>query len=61
MAFDQNAYTREYQKQTYDRLSIQVPKGKRQVLKNLAVSNGISINQCVIRAVEAYWNINLSK
>lgn len=62
MAFDQQKYIDEFNKENYDRLSIRIPKGKKAVLTELSKSKGgQSINSLIIEALEAYYDINLSK
>lgn len=62
MAFDQQKYIDEFNKENYDRLSIRIPKGKKTVLTELSKSKGgQSINSLIIEALEAYYDINLSK
>lgn len=62
MAFDQQKYIDEFNKENYDRLSIRIPKGKKVVLTELSKSKGgQSINSLIIEALEAYYDINLSK
>ena len=62
MAFDQQKYIDEFNKENYDRLSIRIPKGKKDVLTELSKSKGgQSINSLIIEALEAYYDIDLSK
>lgn len=61
MAFDETAYKNEFTRQTYDRLSVVVPKGKKAVLKAYAEKNGISVNALITQAIEEYTGIPLSK
>mgnify|MGYP002471392078 CR=1 FL=1 len=43
---------KDYQKQLDD-IKVRVPKGYREIIKNYAKSQGISLNQLVIRAIQA--------
>lgn len=61
MAFDETAYKNEFARQTYDRLSLVVPKGKKAVLKAYAEKKGISVNALIAQAIEEYTGIPLSK
>lgn len=60
MAFDQNQYIAEFKKQNYDRVILQVPKGKRKIIKELSSKTGESMNQLIITAVEEKYGIDLS-
>lgn len=53
-------YNAEFEKTNYDRVLILVPKGKKQVLKDLANSKGMSMTQATIEALESYYGINLT-
>lgn len=48
------AATLRYRAKTYDRVSIDVPKGKRAAYNEKAAAIGISLAQLIQRAVEAY-------
>ncbi len=61
MAFDEVAYKNEFDRQNYDRLSFNVPKGKKALLKAYAEKQGISVNALITQAVEEYTGISLSK
>ena len=61
MAFDEVAYKNEFDRQNYDRLSFNVPKGKKALLKTYAEKQGISVNALITQAVEEYTGIPLSK
>lgn len=49
----QNKATQKYIKNTYDNITIRVPKGSRDIYKDHAASKGISLNQLVINLIEA--------
>ena len=57
MSFDKVGYDNEYQKQNYDRISVFVPKGKRDELKDLAAEKRVSVNELIITAIEEYYHI----
>lgn len=62
MAFDQKKYIDEFNKENYDRISIRVPKGKKDELTKLAKQKGgRSVNSLIIEALESYYGIDLSK
>ena len=49
----QKEATARYNKKTYDRIDLVVKKGQRQVLKDIATSQGKSLNRFILDAVEA--------
>lgn len=68
MAFDQSKYVEDYIRENYDRLNIKVPKGKKQVLKQLAEKYNItdnkgkiSVTRLMIEAVEEKYKVDLSR
>lgn len=68
MAFDQNKYIDEYVKNNYDRVVIKIPKGKRDILKRIAVERNItddkgkvSVTRMIVEAVEEKYGIDLGK
>lgn len=61
MSFDENAYKNEFNRQNYDRIGVQIPKGKKALLKAYAEKQGISVNALITQAVEEYTGIPLSK
>lgn len=61
MAFDMNAYQKDYQRQNYDRVVALVPKGRGKDIKALAIAQGKSVSQVIVEAMEAYWRLDLSK
>ena len=48
----QKEATARYNKKTYDRIDIIVPKGKRAVIKAFAASRGISVNKLINDAID---------
>ena len=46
------AYTREYNKNKYEQLKIQVPKGEKEKIKAAAEKIGLSMTAYVMEAVE---------
>lgn len=68
MSYDHNKYTANYAKENYDRISINIPKGKKEVLKQVAQDNNItdhkgqiSVARMIINAVEEKYGIDLSR
>ena len=47
-------YIAEYTKAKYDRITIQVPKGKKEYYKALAEAKGMSLTELFITAVENF-------
>ncbi len=48
----QKEATARYNKKTYDRIDVIVPKGKREVIKVFAASHGISVNKLINDAID---------
>lgn len=61
MAFDPTAYKNEFDRQSYDRVAFNLPKGKKALLKAYAAKKGISVNALITQAIEEYTGIPLSK
>lgn len=53
MAFDQNKYNQDFNKKNYDRLVMDIPKGKKQELKEFAKTQDLSVSELIRRAL---WN-----
>ena len=47
----QKEATARYNKKAYDRIDVIVPKGKRQVIKDFAASQGKSLNRFICEAI----------
>lgn len=50
--FDQVKYQNEYNRQKYDRITIMVPKGKKEEITQAAKAHGLSRNEFIVRIVE---------
>lgn len=61
MAFNENEYNANYKKTNYDRVIYQVPKGNRDIIKAEAAKRGKSVNALITEALEAQYNLDLSK
>ena len=61
MAFDKSKYDNDFVRSNYDRISVNVPKGKKAEMKKVADEKGISINQLIINALEECYKLDLSK
>lgn len=48
----QKEATARYNKKTYDRIDVVVPKGKREIIKAFAKSKGMSTNQFINEAID---------
>lgn len=49
--FNPTKYKNDYQKNNYDRLIINVPKGQKQVIKDYANKQGQSLNAFVVALI----------
>ena len=54
--FDQIEYQNEYNREKYDRISLMVPKGRKDVIKETAKANGQSVNEFINLAIEEKLN-----
>lgn len=61
MAFDQISYIAEYNKANYDVVRATVPKGKGKVIKDFAKTQGVSVSQLIVDALEKCYKLDLSK
>lgn len=61
VAFDQQKYIQEFNKENYDRVEFNIPKGRKKELKQFAKSKGRSVSEVIVEALESYYSINLSK
>lgn len=52
----QKEATARYNKKNYDRINVIVPKGKRQIIKAFAASQGKSLNRFICDAIEFQMN-----
>lgn len=53
-------YSIAFKRENYDQVVVLLPKGKKQVLKQFATSQGESMTQLVIHALESCYGINLT-
>lgn len=67
MSYDHSKYTSDYTRTHYDQIMVKVPKGKKEVLRQLAADKGItdrkgqvSVNRLIIQAVERTYNVDLA-
>ena len=54
----QKEATARYNKKAYDRIDLVVKKGQRQILKEIAASQGKSLNRFICDAIEYQMNKN---
>lgn len=47
MTFDMNKYQADYKKNNYDRISLDVPKGKKEDIKEYAKSKNLKLNEYI--------------
>ena len=50
--FNQIEYQNEYNKEKYDRISLMVPKGRKEIIKAYAKAKGQSVNEFINIVVE---------
>jgi len=50
--FNETQYKRDFNAANYDRIDLSLPKGKKQVLKNIAAENHESVNNLINRAID---------
>lgn len=50
--FDKIKYNNSFNKESYDRFSLMLPKGKKEIIQEYAKRNGESINAFVNRAID---------
>ena len=55
----QQEATARYNKKAYDRINIVVPKGKRQLIKDYAASQGKSLNRFICDLIEKEMGQNI--
>lgn len=57
----QKEATARYNKKAYDRIDVIVPKGKRQLIKEFAASQGKSLNKFICDAIEYQMGATLKE
>lgn len=50
--FDQVKYKNDFNREKYDRIGVMAPKGSKNEWKNVAASQGKSLNAFIVEAVE---------
>ncbi|MBQ8382141.1 MAG: antitoxin [Clostridia bacterium] len=51
-----SAVKNRYNEKAYDRIAIVVPKGQKQIIKNFADANGMSVNAFIQQAIADAMN-----
>ena len=46
--FNATQYENDYQKEKYDRIIVNVPKGQREIIQAYAKAKGQSMNACIV-------------
>lgn len=54
--FDASKYRNDFIKQTYDRVNLTMPKGKKEQVKVAAATAGMSVNEFINAAIDAYMS-----
>lgn len=52
--FNQIEYINAYNREKYDRITILVPKGRKEEIKATAKKEGLSVNEYIINAIKAW-------
>lgn len=60
MSFNMNEYQKEYKKGKYDRIALEVPKGKREEIKEYARNKGFKLNAYIKKLIQEDSGIDLS-
>ena len=50
------SYNNDYNKGAYDRVSLMLKKGKKEIIQQVASANGESVNAFIIRAIDMILN-----
>ena len=60
MAFNQQEYINKYLRETYYRASVRIPKEKKEVLDEVSLKTGKSINVLFVEAFEKQYGVDLT-
>lgn len=52
--FNASKYRNDFIKQNYDRVNLTLPKGKKEQIKAAATAAGMSLNEFINAAIDAY-------
>lgn len=56
--FNATKYKNDFQKENYDRIIVNVDKGKKEIIKQYAKSKGLSLNSYIVNLVNKDMNQN---
>lgn len=51
-------YINNYQKEKYDRITILVPKGRKEAIQNTAKSQGMSTSEYIVACIDEHENLD---
>lgn len=54
MAFDRIKYNNDFNRQNYDKVTIQIPKGEKETWKRMAEKMGLSMTELIRRAISEF-------
>lgn len=60
MAFDVQAYKNKYDKESYYKPTVRVPKEKKEVIEEVSLKTGKSISLLFTEAFEKQYNVDLT-
>lgn len=55
--FNQSEYIANYNKETYDRIELKIPKGKKAEWKAKAKAEGLSLTEWITKQIEEKQNV----
>lgn len=61
MPYDHHAYSREYSKENYSRLTVYIYKKDLQEVRNLAEKEGLSVSELFLSALNIAYGVDLRK
>ncbi len=56
--FNQIKYQNEFNKANYDRVEVNMPKGKKAIVKNAAAAAGQSVSEYINQAIDARMGLD---
>jgi len=54
-------YASQWKHANVDRIPFEVPKGRKEIIKNIASQHNVSVNRLIADALEIQYNINLAR
>ena len=58
---EQLQYIRDYKKEHIERIRLEIPKGKKDLVRKTAAKHNLSMNRLIIESVETQYGIDLRK